>query len=135
MHDPWQKFKLQPWKPLFQVACLTVLIASTIDFILIQLFINSRIWYVFFETTGLIISLAAGFGLGSLGVYICKKWKPEVVLNASSLWALVLCLIIGLLLRSLIPIIALLISFSQFFIMALIVGVFWTGRFHWRYWR
>ena len=135
MYDPWQKFRLQPWKSLFQVAFFTIVIASFIDLAFNLLLINSDLWYRLLASQILIISLVYNFGLGVLGVYIAERWKPEVKLNTSSLWALILCLIICIFLRTLIPIRALLISFSKYSIIPLIVGLFWKGRFYWRYWR
>ncbi|NEP28299.1 MAG: peptide chain release factor 1, partial [Moorea sp. SIO3I6] len=78
--------------------------------------------------------MAAAIGVGVLGVYICERWQSQVFLKTSSLWALVLCLMVGLLLKSQLPIPFGLVGFSMNAVIGVILGVFWKGRPYWRYW-
>jgi len=138
MNNPWMKFKLQPWRQLSLTALLTTFVAVVFDTLLLFALIESASFLqwvnlVYQSPLGLIIPLAAVLGFGALGVYLCEKTQPQVVLNTSSLWALVLCLIIGLWLKTLLP--NLLIGFSYNSLIALILGVFWKGRPYWRHWR
>lgn len=78
------------------------------------------------------MAIATAVGIGALAVYLCERWLPQVLLNTSSLWALVLCLLLGLVLKSLLPLPSLLLDLSQFTLVGVIVGVFWKGRPYWR---
>jgi len=60
------------------------------------------------------MSIAIAVGIGALTVYLCERWLPQVLLNTSSLWALVLCLLLALGLKSLLPLPSLLIDLSDF---------------------
>lgn len=78
------------------------------------------------------MAIATAVGIGTLAVYLCERWLPQVLLNTSSLWALVLCLLLGLVLKSLLPLPSLLLDLSQFTLIGVILGVFWKGRPYWR---
>ncbi len=139
MNDPIQRFKSQPWQQLFLVAFPTVLLASVVDFLfkilfqsvpeLQKLFLSSN----FFSS---LILFGAGVAMGALAVYFCDFRRSKLFLNAGSLWALVLCLIIALavinLILNLIPIPLFLVNWSQLTVIGILVGVFWKGRPYWR---
>ncbi|MGF1479477.1 MAG: peptide chain release factor 1 [Cyanophyceae cyanobacterium] len=135
MNDPWQRFKSQPWPPLLKAAALTTAVSIVLDSILAWgMSIESlrrSLTLVFTPPLGLILPLAAAVGVGALSVYVCER-SQSVRLNVGSLWALVLCLMIGLLLKSLLPFPALLIGLSSTTAVGVIVGIFWKGRNHWR---
>jgi hypothetical protein len=139
MNDPWRKFKLQPWRSLLIVAALTTIVASSLDNIIIWILTRSESAIAFFyslssSSLGSIIYLAVTVGFGAFSVFICEIIQPEVVLNTSSLWALVLCLIVSLFLKEAISVPSLLLNLSQVFSIGMIVGVFWKGKPYWRYW-
>ena len=140
MNDPLRRFKLQPWRPLLLVSAITVVLVIVIELLLFWGFnqsevVRSSLVLLFSPPLGLILPIIATVGVGALGVYICERWQTQVVLNTSSLWALVLCLVVGLILKSLLPIPALLVDFSYYAVVGVIVGVFWKGRPYWRSWR
>ncbi|AFZ51937.1 hypothetical protein [Dactylococcopsis salina] len=137
MNDPLRRFKSQPWKPLSLIALTTVAIVSAIDYLLIFLLANSEpfrssISFLFSPPLGMLIPLAVAGGIGILGVYICDQFRSQVFLNAGSLWALVLCLVIALALTGLLPLPSFLVQFSYPALLGIMVGVFWKGRRYWR---
>ncbi|MEC4983100.1 MAG: peptide chain release factor 1 [Oscillatoria sp. PMC 1068.18] len=137
MNDPFRSFKLQPWRSLILVAGVTIFIAMIGEFLLIfgyyylpalQSFLN----VLFAPPLGLILPLAAAVGVGALAVFLCEQWQNQVILSSGSLWALVLCLIVGLFLKSLLPFPPLLVKISSETMVFLMLGVFWKGRPYWR---
>ncbi|MEC4892243.1 MAG: peptide chain release factor 1 [Oscillatoria sp. PMC 1051.18] len=137
MNDPLRSFKLQPWRSLSLVAGVTIAIAMIGEGLLIWGYTQSSVLhsflnFLFSPPLGIILSLAAAVGVGVLGVYLCEQWQRQVILNSGSLWALVLCLAVGILLKSLLPLPPLLVGFSYETVIFLMVGVFWKGRPYWR---
>lgn len=137
MNDPLRRIKSQPWKPLFLVALATIAIVSTIDYLLFFLIENvapvqQGFSLIATSPLAILLPLAVAVGIGVLGVYICDQFRSRIFLNAGSLWALVLCLIIALALTGLIPLPSFLVGFSYPSILGIIVGVFWRGRSYWR---
>ncbi|NJL00246.1 MAG: peptide chain release factor 1 [Spirulinaceae cyanobacterium SM2_1_0] len=134
--DPWQRFTQQPWWPLFQVAAVTLLLAAAVD---ILLALGSRQWAVVAQSLnlifswGLLVAVVAGIGLGALGAHICEHWQTQVYLNLASLWALVLCLSVALIVKTLLPFLPHpLFSLSYGTILGIVIGTFWRSRSHWR---
>ncbi len=139
MNNPWHNFKQQPWLPLSKVAAFTTVLVVALENLLIWVLTQSEIFrpvsrLLFSRPLAIIWFMAAAIGVGVLGVYICERWQSQVLLNTSSLWALVLCLIVGLLLKSQLPIPLGLVGFSMNAVIGVILGVFWKGRPYWRYW-
>lgn len=138
MNDPLRQFKQQPWLPLFKVSGLTVLAALlmegliAIGLVYSEAFRNT-ILFLLSGPLAIILPLFAAIGVGALGVYLCERYFQEVYLNTSRLWALILCLIIGIGVKSLIPLQPLLVPFSYPTLIGIIVGVFWKGRPYWRW--
>lgn len=137
MNDPLRRIKSQPWKPLFLVALATIAIVSIMDYLLLFLIENVapvQQGFSLIATSPLriLLPLAVAVGIGVLGVYICDQFRSRIFLNAGSLWALVLCLIIALALTGLIPLPSFLVGFSYPSILGIIIGVFWRGRSYWR---
>ncbi|NES73950.1 MAG: hypothetical protein F6K24_56580 [Okeania sp. SIO2D1] len=81
---------------------------------------------------GVLIPVGAAIGMGALAVYLLEFWQKQWLLNNSSLWALVLCLFIGLLFKSLFPLPPVLVSASRASLISLAIGVFWKGRPYWQ---
>ena len=136
MNDPWNTFKQQPWLPLSKVAALTTVLVAVLENLFIWVLTQSETFrlLLFSRPLAIIWFMAAAIGVGVLGVYICERWQSQVFLKTSSLWALVLCLIVGLLLKSQLPILPGLVGFSMNAVIGVILGVFWKGRPYWRYW-
>ncbi|NEP25599.1 peptide chain release factor 1 [Moorena sp. SIO3I6] len=136
MNDPWNTFKQQPWLPLSKVAALTTVLVVALENLLIWVLTQSETFrlLLFSRPLAIIWFMAAAIGVGVLGVYICERWQSQVFLKTSSLWALVLCLMVGLLLKSQLPIPFGLVGFSMNAVIGVILGVFWKARPYWRYW-
>ncbi|PSO86053.1 MAG: peptide chain release factor 1 [Cyanobacteria bacterium QH_9_48_43] len=136
MNDPLRRFKSQPWKPLSQVAGLTTLLVILIEGVLSWILtqsdpLPSSLSPLLSPPLGIIVTVAAAVGVGILGVYICERWQSQAMLNTASLWALILCLIVGLVLKSLLPLPAILVRLSFNMVVGVVVGVFWKGRPYW----
>lgn len=75
---------------------------------------------------------AISVGIGALAVFLLETVEKQVFINSGVLWALILCLIIGLIIRSYVPIPALLTDVDQMQLIGIILGVFWKGKRYWR---
>jgi hypothetical protein len=81
---------------------------------------------------GLLITFGTAIGVGVIAVYILERFYKQVIINSAILWALVLCLALLFLLKSLIPLTPILIRLDQTQLIGIILGVFWKGRPYWR---
>lgn len=125
-----------PWRSLLEVSGITVAIAIVLEIIIGLGFtqspaIRQMLQFLYTPPLGMIISLMAAVGFGVLAVYVLERFYPHVLINSSSLWALIPCLALVLGLKSLLPLPAFLVSLSYANLVAVIVGVFWKGRPHW----
>jgi hypothetical protein len=138
MFDPIRRLKFLPWIALLQVALVTVAIAAAFDVLITQIFVAipvalSVLTKVLNSPLSLLFGLAISVGIGALGVAILERWFQRVSITNASLWALVPCLALWLLLLSFLPIpLALLPPTSIFQLLGITLGVFWKGRSHWR---
>jgi len=137
MNNPLFRLKAQPWKQLFIIAFITIIIVSSIDYILISFLENvpsfkQNLFYILPGAIKQLLPLVTGIGLGALGVFACERFQPRLFLNAGSLWALVLCLIVTFAVTMLIPLPSFLVRLSYPAVLGLMVGVFWKGRPYWR---
>ncbi|MEQ9548445.1 MAG: peptide chain release factor 1 [Coleofasciculus sp. G3-WIS-01] len=126
-----------PWRSLLEVSGITVAIAIVLEIIIGLGFtqspaIRQMLQFLYTPPLGMIISLMAAVGFGVLAVYVLERFYPHVLINSSSLWALIPCLALVLGLKSLLPLPPFLVSLSYANLVAVIVGVFWKGRPHWR---
>jgi uncharacterized oligopeptide transporter (OPT) family protein len=139
MRGPLYRLKFLPWRSLFQASIFTALAVLAIELLLsvavqavaiIATLVNS----LFTPPLGILISCAIAVGVGALAVVILERlYRPGI--NASSLWALVLCLAIVFLVASLLPLSTNLFQFGYYQLVLIIVGVFWKGRPYWRSFR
>lgn len=119
---------------LFQVAALTVAIATAIDILLaiaIEQFGLGRLIVSIFLLPDL-LPLVAAYGVGALGTVLLERLFRQTFITSNILWALVGCLMVILWVKSLLPIPALWVSLDYFSLMGMILGVFWQGRHYWR---
>lgn len=137
MFHPLRRLKFLPWLSLALLTLATLAIVVGIEVIIglsytrvgaVQAVLN----ILFGPPLGMITLLAAGAGIGVLAVFLLETRWRQVSINAGVLWALVLCLILGSLIRSLIPVPIILISPNETQFIGFIVGVFWRGRPYWR---
>jgi hypothetical protein len=137
MINPFERLKRLPWLSLIQVAALVTSFVSLIEFIIALsaskfVPIQSSLRLLYSPPLGILIPLITAAGVGALSVLILERFFQEVYIERSSLWALVPCFLLTLLLKSLIPLRSFIIGFSQPEIICLIVGIFWKGRPYWR---
>lgn len=133
MTDPLRRLKFLPWRSLCQVAALTIIIAAVLDFLLILGYTESTLLRSTLSSPfALLIAAAAGVGVGALAVYILERWYSQVVINAGILWALILCLTLGLVVKSLLRLPGILIGLDEIQLITIVVGAFWKGRPYWR---
>lgn len=138
MNNIWQRLKSLPWQELFLVSFIATLAVVATEVLLILSFtyfvvILKPLSMLFSSPIfGVLIPIGAAVGMGALAVYLLEFWEKQWLLNNSSLWALVLCLFIGLLLKSLFPLPPVLVSASRASLISLAIGVFWKGRPYWR---
>lgn len=137
MSDPLRPIRYLPWRELFQTAILTALIVLVLELVLFVLeqqfapFAN-LLQSLFSSTLGSLIPILTGFGTGILAVILLER-SGRVRINASTLWALVACIFLIFLPRSLISLPPILFSISQTHMICMIVGVFWQSRSYWRW--
>ncbi|GFZ98223.1 peptide chain release factor 1 [Okeania sp. KiyG1] len=138
MNNIWQRLKSLPWQELLLVSFIATLTITATEVLLIlsftYFFALLKPLSMLFSSPifGVLIPIGAAVGMGALAVYLLEFWQKQWLLNNSSLWALVLCLFIGLLLKSLFPLPPVLVSVSRASLISLAIGVFWKGRPYWR---
>lgn len=136
MTDPLRRLQYLPWRSLLQVSGLTVIIVTLLELLLSlgtlhSPLIRNTLSLLFAPPLGILIFVAAAVGVGALGVYLLERFYPQIFINRASLWALIPCLLLFLLLKSLLPIPGLVnLTYPQ--LLGIIVGVFWKGRPYWR---
>ncbi|MEQ9480841.1 peptide chain release factor 1 [Coleofasciculus sp. F4-SAH-05] len=126
-----------PWRSLLEVSGITTAVAIALEIIIglganQSAAIRQMLQFLYTPPLGIIITLMAAAGFGVLAVYILERFYSQVLINSSSLWALVPCLALTLWLKSLLPVPAFLVSLSYANLVAVLVGVFWKGRPYWR---
>jgi hypothetical protein len=132
-----QRLKLLPWREMLQISALVNCIVVGLELFLVWAWIQSEVFgkiftLLFGSPLGILIPFAIAVGMGSLAVYFLEYWQQHFLLNRISLWVLVLCVLLGLVLKSFLPIPPLLASFSEPALIGVTVGVFWKGRPYWR---
>lgn len=143
MANPLRQLKYLPWTSLFIIASMTFAIVTTIELSLWltynQLDEGTQLAIVRILAATLyspLLSLftvgAIGVGIGALAVFLLETVEKRVFINAGVLWALILCLIVWLIIRSYIPVPALLTGVNQLQLIGIILGVFWKGKRYWR---
>ncbi|MBW4489420.1 MAG: peptide chain release factor 1 [Trichocoleus desertorum ATA4-8-CV12] len=137
MFDPLRRLKFLPWRSLALLTLATFVIVAVIEVILglgyTQVSVVRAVLNPLFGAPWVVLTLlAAGFGIGVLAVFLLETKWPQVSINAGVLWALVLCLILGAVIRSLMPLPIILVSPGQTQFMGFLVGIFWRGRPYWR---
>ena len=136
MRDPLRRLQYLPWRSLLQVSGLTFVIVTVLEFLLSLGFthssaIRSTLSILYAPPLGIVIFMAAAVGVGALAVYILERFYPQLFINKASLWALVPCLLLFLLVKSLLPLPGL-VNFTYLQLIGIVVGVFWKGLPYWR---
>ncbi|HEY9620876.1 MAG TPA: peptide chain release factor 1 [Crinalium sp.] len=137
MNDPIRRLKAMPWLTLFQVATVTILIVSLLEFALLFLIFHSllaqqTLSILFAPPLDMILALAIAGSIGALAVFIMERFFRRIIINTANLWGLVLCLIIMIFVRLLSPFPSLFLNSSQTYFIGIMLGVFFKGVKYWR---
>ncbi|MBD1870785.1 peptide chain release factor 1 [Oculatella sp. FACHB-28] len=136
MSNPLRRLKFLPWLPLFQVAALATGLAFVVEILLIAGTqfspIAETLEILFQPPLALFVLLAAAVGLGALATLILERFHQRVVINTSVLWALILCVMVMLMARSLLQLPVLFLAPDYMTLMGVLLGVFWQGKAYWR---
>ena len=136
MGNPLQRLKYLPWRSLFLLSSLIAVIVTAIDYLVVigynySLVIQRTLTLLYTPPMGILVDFAFVVGIGALAVYLLEKFS-RLSINTAVLWALVLCLAVCLIIKSLLPIPDVLVKFNEIQLMGIAIGVFWKGRPYWR---
>ena len=139
MRNPLWRLKSLPWAILLQVALAAVAIATIADLLLAQglalLLANAGSGLLpLLELIFMALPIAAGFGIGALGLTILERLFSQVRIDTSVLWALVPCIALVLFVKGFLPIPAALVAASYPLLVGVLLGIFVVGKRHWRRW-
>lgn len=137
MNHWMQRLKNFPWRSLLQSATLSNLMIAALEILLFWGVVHSPVVsnvlkMLFSPPLGVLTKVAIAIGMGALTVYWLEIWQQRFLLNSSTLWALVGCLLLGLFIKSLLPLPTFLVDLSSLGLMGILIGVFWKGRPYWR---
>ncbi|MBW4662920.1 MAG: peptide chain release factor 1 [Chroococcus sp. CMT-3BRIN-NPC107] len=143
MSNPLRQLKYLPWRSLLIIAGMTFVIVTTVEWLLwltynqldegTQLAIVNLLAATLYSPLLSLFTVGAiGAGIGALAVFLLERLEKRIFINAGILWALILCLIIGLVIRNYIPMPALFTGIDQLQLIGMILGVFWQGKRYWR---
>lgn len=142
MFDPLRSLKFLPWRALFSAAITTLTLAKIFDMGLIIFAGQSPEARDFLQTVlrppwSLIIVVLLSVGLGALAVFLLETWFYPGRIFGATLWGLVLCLLLTLVVIAIISgltqVPAGLLDVNENVLIGLAVGVFWRGRRYWRW--
>lgn len=139
MRNPFWRLKSLPWAALVQVAGLVVLLATAADLLLALGFgVLTRglagPLLPFLRLLLLVLPLGAGFGMGALALVVVERLFRQIYLDTAVLWALVPCIVLVLFLKGFLPIPGFLVTVGYPQLVGTILGIFVTGKRHWRRW-
>jgi hypothetical protein len=139
MRNPFWRLKSLPWVILLQAAGLVVLLATVADLLLAQVFgVVARglpgALLPLLQLVMLVLPVAAGFGMGALGLLVLERLFRQIHLDTAVLWALVPCLVLVLFLKRFLPVPTFLVTVGYAQLVGSILGIFVTGKRHWRRW-
>ncbi|HEY9647759.1 MAG TPA: hypothetical protein V6C88_15390 [Chroococcidiopsis sp.] len=137
MRNPFRQLKYLPWLALFQAAALTLLAVSVVDIALIMglriAVMRQAIVLLFAPPLGILMLIGISSAIGALAVYILRRFfRRQVMISVGVLWALVLCVMVLMVVRSLLPVPSLLIQANQLSLVGVVLGVFLSQGRVWR---
>ncbi|MGB3295875.1 MAG: hypothetical protein WBB01_23065 [Phormidesmis sp.] len=135
MANPFRSLRYLPWATLFLSAGLTVLVSTAIDVALILAIGSVPAIATALSAAGILLAILpflVALGVGALAIVLTDSFFRQIILRADTIWALVGCVLLILLVKSWLPIPALFVSLSYFSMMGIAVGAFTKGRRYWR---
>jgi hypothetical protein len=132
----FRPLKYIPWLVLGQIAALAVLILVVFEGLVWALvnqvpLVRNLLNVILTSPVNPLFFLAIAFAVGAIAVLLLERLRRDVIITAGNLWALVLCLLLLVALRSLLPIQPL-VGENETTLIGVIMGVFWQGRRYWR---
>lgn len=139
MRNPFWRLKSLPWAILLQVALAAVAIATIADLLVAQglalLLANVGSGLLpLMQLLFMALPIAAGFGIGTLGLTILERRFSQVYIDTGVLWALVPCIALVLFVKGFLPIPTALVAMSYPLLVGVLLGIFVVGKRHWRRW-
>ena len=130
------QFKSLPWRVLINASVITLVLIICLDYGLTLILPPAslqKILSLFGPPFGLVFSSAVDMVVGIVGVIVLEiLMKQRYSIYLSTLWALILCLILALVLESFFPIPGVFLSeLHQISIVGILLGVFGKGRRYW----
>ncbi|MDX2241812.1 MAG: hypothetical protein NW224_14090 [Leptolyngbyaceae cyanobacterium bins.302] len=139
MRSPWERLKQLPWLVLLQTALLTTIVLLVLEYLLFfstQISVVRQVLQVLGSPAIEFITLfVVALGVGALAVLILERMK-RIAINTASLWGLVACLAIVLLIEQslgLFPVGLVGIDYPQ--LIGIVLGIFLKGQPYWKSYR
>jgi hypothetical protein len=137
MNDPVRRLKTMPWLTLLQIAALTLLVVALAEFVILVLYsyvtvVRQALDMLFAPPLAIIMTIAIAGLVGALAVYLMERFFQRISINIANLWGLVLCLIVMIAVKSILPVPNLFISLEQTSLIGLILGVFLKSVKYWK---
>lgn len=93
--------KYLPWRSLTLAAILSVIVVKAADLWLVRILgqlgnTSVLMKFLLTPTGSTLLFFCVGLAIGSLGVLFLEKFEARRAIDSSSLWALVLCILISL---------------------------------------
>jgi hypothetical protein len=136
MPNPFRSFQYLPWLALMQSAALTVLVATALDILIGTAFVTLPALGTSLLSIPLmlmVLPIAAAFGVGALAFFLTLQFFNQIPLRVDTLWSLIGCVLLILLIKSWLPIPALLLrGFDVLTMVMVTTGCFTAGRRYWR---
>jgi hypothetical protein len=135
-----RRLQYLPWRSLFLTAAATVFCTTVLAYALVfssmNLAIVRQILSILYSPPwGTLTDIAVSLGVGALSVYFLETLFPRIAINVNILWSLILCLIVVLVIKSMLPIPDGLINFNEISVVGMVLGVFLLGgKRYWRRW-
>lgn len=131
------QFKSLPWKTLINTAVITLGISTGLDYGLTLVLPSAsqvQIGSLFSSPLGLLFSSIVDMAIGILGVVILEKLMgSRTSIRLPSLWGLILCLLLALVLKLFFPIPGIFLDQThRISIVGILLGVFAKGQRYWR---
>lgn len=137
MSNPLQRLKYLPWLPLGLTGLATAIITYVFEYVLLLSYqyvppIQTVLNLLFAPPLSIIMGFVIALGIGAVAVFWFEAVYPRIVINAGILWALILCVLLALTLKSFLPLPVNLFGFNQMLLIGVVVGVFLKGKRYWR---
>lgn len=138
MPDPLRRLKFLPWRSLFLVAALTMVLVSALEGLITVSYesvpaTRPLLQGLFLSQLAALISFVLSVAVGALAVFLLERFSRLASINSSILWSLILCLAVTLLIKTFLPLQQLqLLAAGEVQLIGIVVGVFWKGQRYWR---